>query len=187
VPVVHPHLDASELDGARIAQAIRDELELYGLTGADPVALSLSWEGSASYARLHELAAGISAALGAERSAPTVLLIDQDIANSLGQLLVEEFPDTRGIVCLDGLHLSPLDYVDVGTAIESSGVFPVVIKSLLFDVHDDDDHDHEHGHEHGHDHDHDHDHGHDHEHAHDHDHEAHHDRHDGHSVIAGHN
>ncbi len=152
VPVVHPHFHGHDLDAPAISAAITRELDLYGLTAADPVALSLSWEGSASYARLAELAAGIAGALGEKRSAPAVVLLDKDIANAFGSLLVEEFPDLSGVVCLDGLHLSALDFVDVGTPLPSSGVFPVVIKSLLFDVHEHEhvhhDHEHEDGDEH---------------------------------------
>ncbi|HVB07184.1 MAG TPA: ethanolamine ammonia-lyase reactivating factor EutA [Acidimicrobiales bacterium] len=172
VPVVHPHFDADDVRADDVAAGIAHELALYGITGADPVALSISFEGSASYARLRELAAGMERALGAERTAPTVVLIDVDIAHVFGNLLVEEFPAVKGIICLDGLHLSSLDYVDVGEPLESSGVFPVVIKSLLFDVHD---------HEHVHDHDHDHDHEdgeHDHDHGDGHDHGHHHEGHD---------
>lgn len=140
VVVMHPHLDNVHLAPADVAAAIRDELALYGVGQADPVALSISWQEAAGGQRLRDLALGIVEGLGADRRAPAVVLIDQHVAAELGPML-EELPRAGALLCLDGLHLSSLDYLDVGKRIEPSGVVPVVIKSLLFDVHRHEHHD----------------------------------------------
>jgi ethanolamine utilization protein EutA len=59
-------------------------------------------------------------------------VVDSDIAASLGGILTEELAVTRPVLCLDNLDLRPLDYLDIGRPIWPAGVYPVVIKSLLF-------------------------------------------------------
>ena len=61
-----------------------------------------------------------------------VLVVDADIGQALGALLVEEARLTRPLVVLDGIELASLDYLDVGPYLDPPGVVPVVIKSLLF-------------------------------------------------------
>jgi ethanolamine utilization protein EutA (predicted chaperonin) len=39
---------------------------------------------------------------------------------------------TRPILCLDNLELRPFDFLDIGRPIWPAGVYPTVIKSLLF-------------------------------------------------------
>jgi ethanolamine utilization protein EutA (predicted chaperonin) len=40
----------------------------------------------------------------------------------------------RPFVCLDNLALDELDFVDIGQQLLPAGVYPVVVKSLLFSV-----------------------------------------------------
>lgn len=136
VPVVHPDLGRrlAGLDFASddVAVAIIHAIEDYGLIVTDPVALAFVWSGDPSYRRMHGLAEGIARAVGYSNSAPLVILINQDVGASIGRMIVRELPSERPVVCLDGLELSPLDFVDVGEIIQPSGALPVVIKSLLF-------------------------------------------------------
>jgi ethanolamine utilization protein EutA len=134
IPVIHPLYDAATLDRGEVAEGIRRALSNYGLSNEDPVAVSLRWLGAPSYQRLKELASGIGEALGVTSLAAALVLVDEDIAASLGRLLVEDLAAERTVVCLDGIELKPLDYVDVGRIIEPANVLPVVIKSLLFDA-----------------------------------------------------
>jgi ethanolamine utilization protein EutA len=135
VGVVHPRLDRFHLAASDVASAIRKATSLYGAASNGAVALSLSWEGRTDDAGLRELALGITRGLGAERVAPVVVLVDQPIGVRLGRILTAEFPDGGQVICLEGLHLSSLDFLDVGKRLEPAGVVPIVVKSLLFDVH----------------------------------------------------
>jgi ethanolamine utilization protein EutA len=134
VPVVHPALDLSgDIGEDAVAAAIGDALEAApGL--APPVALAFHFAGPPSYQRLRGLAGGIAAAL--RRAWPgrelAVLVMDRDIAASIGALLTEELAVRRPVLCLDNLDLHPLDYLDIGRPVWPAGVYPVVIKSLLF-------------------------------------------------------
>lgn len=140
VPVIHLGIHSSEGTGlyepVEVGKAIMSALATIGSAGTDPVALALPWEGDPSYQRIASLAQGIQRAFRTSTNIPVLLLINSDIAASIGNLLITEFALPRPIICLDGLDLFPLDYVDVGVALEPSGAFPVVIKSLLFEAND---------------------------------------------------
>ena len=63
---------------------------------------------------------------------PIVILFDLDIANLFGNMLAEKTGHTREIACIDGIQVGDLDFVDIGTEIQSSRTVPVVIKNLVF-------------------------------------------------------
>ena len=136
VPVVHAELD-DRLTGRRyeareVATSIRVAISDYGLQISDRLALAFVWRGEPSFQRLSAFASGLSLALRSSGDEPLIVLIDQDIGASIGRLLQNEYAIERSLICLDGLTLSPLDFVDIGKVIEPSGALPVVIKSLLF-------------------------------------------------------
>lgn len=136
VPVVHPELrvwsDENPLEPEELAVAIKRAINIYGLNLQDAVALAFSWHGDPSYQRMEDFVRGVQQALNVETNAPVIVLMDDDVGASVGRLLVHSFPVARPLICLDGLELSPFDFVDVGSVLEPSGAVPVVIKSLLF-------------------------------------------------------
>jgi ethanolamine utilization protein EutA len=102
--------------------------------GESPVALAFPWRGDPSHRRLHAVAAGICAALPrtVERGLPLVLLIDGDVAKSLGRLIRHEIAPDAEVIAIDGVQLKQFDYVDIGSVIELTNAVPIIIKSLLF-------------------------------------------------------
>lgn len=123
------------VDPAAVAAAVRGHLEAFDLdtTQAD-FALALSWEGPPSYERVAALAQGIADGLGGrlERRRPLYLVLDRDIALTLGSLLHEEAHVRSGLVVLDGISVHDFDYLDLGRVREPSGTVPVTVKSLAF-------------------------------------------------------
>ena len=111
-----------------------------------------------------------------------VIVVDADIALSLGTLLKEEIGVPSEVLVLDGISLWDFDYIDLGRVRMPSFTVPVTIKSLIFseDPRRPHRHRHGHGHDHGHGHGHDHGHSHSHDHGHDggHHHGGHHHHHD---------
>jgi ethanolamine utilization protein EutA len=170
---------AENIDADKLAQAIRAHFTAFDLVeGEGEVALALRWLGAPSYERILAFAEGIRHGLATtiERKKPIYIMLDGDIAQTLGAILREELLVESEILAIDGVVLRDFDYIDLGRIRMPSYTVPVTIKSLLFS----EDprrgrppqriHHHEHGH--GHDHHHDHDHGHDghdhHNHRHDH-------------------
>jgi ethanolamine utilization protein EutA len=123
------------IDAAAVAAAVRTALRWADIEeGSSPVALAFPWRGDPAHARLAALAAGICAALPRTLASalPLVLLIDGDIAMSLGRLISNETAPGANVIAIDGVQLKSLDYVDIGRRIDVTNVVPIIIKSLLF-------------------------------------------------------
>src|SRR5436309_9382291 len=179
-----PYLCEESIDADKLAKAIRAHFTAFDLVeGEGEVALALRWQGAPSYERISAFAEGIRHGLATtiERRRPIYLMLDGDIAQTLGAILREELLIESEILAIDGVVLRDFDYIDLGRIRMPSFTVPVTIKSLLFSEdprrgrphqrihHHDHGHDHDHDHSHGrHDHDHGHHH-HGHEHGHDHD------------------
>jgi ethanolamine utilization protein EutA len=164
------------IDPASLAKAIRAHFTAFDLIeGEGEVALALRWQGAPSYERISAFAEGIRHGLATtiERRKPIYLMLDGDIAQTLGAILREELLVESEILAIDGVVLRDFDYIDLGRIRMPSFTVPVTIKSLLFS----EDprrgrpmqriHHHEHGHDRGHGHDHGHAHNHHHHHRHD--------------------
>src|SRR6202012_4095155 len=154
------------------------------------IALALRWTGAPAYERILGFAKGIKEGLGDLIAAgePIYVMLDGDVAQTLGAILREELDVASEILVIDGVMLMDFDYIDLGRIRLPSNTVPVTIKSLVFsedprgprprqrlhhhahDEHGDHGHGHSHDH-HGHAHPHDHGHSHDHPHAHPHAHD----------------
>jgi len=116
-----------------LIQSSRD-LEEIDLDSVPGVTVAFTWRGDPEHARLHAAGEAILSALQPvrERIKHLLVAIDGDIAKTFGRLLHRELNWPGKIVCLDGVELHELDYIDLGELIAPPGVVPVVIKSLLF-------------------------------------------------------
>jgi ethanolamine utilization protein EutA len=137
LPVVFARLGAANPDAAAITRAIRDGFRRMDLIeGEHPAAIALRWRGEPHYDNLLALADGIAQAMPRSLAAgfPLVVALDGDIGASLGGILAEDLQVTSPLVCIDGLQLVELDYIDVGELIQPAYVVPVVVKSLAFEA-----------------------------------------------------
>jgi ethanolamine utilization protein EutA len=156
--VLQPDVDLSgAIEPARVSQAIRRHFEAFDLKeGEADVALAFRWDGSPAYARISALAQGIVEALPMTvmEARPVFLVLDGDIAHSLGALLKEEWGIASEVLVIDGVSLWDFDYVDLGRVRMPSHTVPVTIKSLVFSEDPRGPRMRGHGHAHGHDHEH---------------------------------
>jgi len=135
VPVVHlGHTLPEEIDPAALARAFRHGADLQDRDPTAAVALAFDWSGAPEYARLRAVAEGILAVAAPEgrRTGLLAVVIDGDVGQSIGRILEKELGFTGDLICIDGVQLKDLDFVDVGAFMDPPGVVPVVIKSLLF-------------------------------------------------------
>ena len=168
-----PYLCDEVIEGDKLAKTIRAHFTAFDLIeGEGEVALALRWQGAPSYERILAFAEGIRHGLATtiERRKPLYLMLDGDVAQTLGAILREELLVESEILAIDGLVLRDFDYIDLGRIRMPSFTVPVTIKSLLFSEdsrrgrppqrihHHDHHHAHDHGHSHGHDHHHHHHH-----------------------------
>jgi ethanolamine utilization protein EutA len=170
-------LPGDEIDPDGVAAAIRRHITAFDIDPGREVALALRWRGPPSYERLAGFAEGIRRGLAdriASRQALFIML-DGDVAQTLGAILREELGVTNDILVIDGVVLMDFDYIDLGRIRLPSNTVPVTIKSLVFseDPRGPRPRERLHHHGHGHAHDNTQDHDHSHGHGHDHDHEHH--------------
>jgi ethanolamine utilization protein EutA len=134
--VVRPHYELGEtVDAAAIATAVRRHLVALDADQTDAdVALALSWTGQPRYDRLFPFARGIRDGLADRiaRGRPVYVMLDGDVAMTLGRLLREELEVTSELLVIDGLSLRDFDYIDIGRVRFPSNTVPVTIKSLVF-------------------------------------------------------
>ena len=123
------------IDADKLAKAIRAHFTAFDLIeGEGEVALALRWRGAPSYERILAFAEGIRHGLATtiERRKPLYIMLDGDVAQTLGAILREELLIESEILAIDGLVLRDFDYIDLGRIRMPSFTVPVTIKSLLF-------------------------------------------------------
>jgi ethanolamine utilization protein EutA len=145
------------VDPEVVSAAIGDHFQRFDLAEGDAeIALAFRWRGAPSYPRLFGLARGIVKALPRTIAAgkPLFIILDGDVAQTIGALLKEELGVASEVLALDGISLWDFDYIDLGRVRMPSFTVPVTIKSLVFSAdpripHTHHDHGHHHHHHHG--------------------------------------
>jgi ethanolamine utilization protein EutA len=130
-----PFLFGNSVDADALAEAIRAHRKAFEAEGADAeIALAFHWQGAPSYERIFACARGIAAGLTDKTAAmkPIYVMLDGDIAHTLGAILREDCKVMSEILCIDGVMLMDFDYIDLGRVRVPSYTVPVTIKSLVF-------------------------------------------------------
>jgi len=157
------------IDPEKLGDAIRAHMTAFDVADTDrDIALALRWTGLPTYQRLAAFAAGIKSGLDGRiaKKLPLYIMLDGDVAQTLGHILREELHIDSELLVIDGVVLWDFDYIDLGRIRMPSYTVPVTIKSLVFNEDPRGPRPRQRLHHHDHDHDHDHDHHHDHGHAH---------------------
>lgn len=119
----------------RVCDAIGAALYRADLVDTDrSVALAVRWSGPATYERIRAFCRGVLSSMGSRvgQVQPLILVLDNDLGGLVGLHLRNVVGEARTIVSIDGIDLRDFDYLDIDAVIPSSGVVPVVIKSLVF-------------------------------------------------------
>jgi ethanolamine utilization protein EutA len=122
------------VDPDALADAIRRHLVAFDADETNEVVLALGWEGVPSHERITGLARGIVSGLADRITAqlPMYIVLDGDVALTLGSILRNELGVTNDLLVIDGVSLWDFDYIDLGTLREPSHTVPLTIKSLVF-------------------------------------------------------
>ena len=138
-------LDAA-IDPAQLAAAICAHFEAFDVVeGETEVALAFKWRGEPSFERLSNLARAVALSLAStiRQEKPIYLILEGDVAQTIGAILKEDWGLRSPVLVLDGVALRDFDYIDLGRIRLPSNTVPVTIKSLVFSQ------DHRVPHEHG--------------------------------------
>src|SRR5215218_1580592 len=162
-----PYVCEEIIDPEKLASAIRGHFIAFDLAeGETEIALALHWLGAPSHERIFAFAQGIVRGMAqtVAKKKPLYIMLDGDVAQTLGSILREELDIQGEILCIDGVVLWDFDYIDLGRIRLPSMTVPVTIKSLVFSEdprlprgqahlhsHPDQKHAHNHGHHHHHD------------------------------------
>lgn len=122
---------AAEMEAALAAGVGKYDLDQLPST----MALAMSIEGQPDYWYIRRLAEAIVKTVAPETpDAPVFLVVDVDVAKSLGGIIREELGLDRAVIAVDGIEVGDLDYVDIGKPMGASEVIPVTVKSLVFSI-----------------------------------------------------
>jgi ethanolamine utilization protein EutA len=124
-----------DIDAATVAKGIREHFTAFDLDpGRDEVALAFEWTGHPEYRRIRALAEGIAEGLAPRIAGGGTLyiMLDGDIAQTLGAILRDELSVANEMMVIDGVILRDFDYIDLGKIRLPSFTVPVTIKSLVF-------------------------------------------------------
>ncbi|MHA2208906.1 MAG: ethanolamine ammonia-lyase reactivating factor EutA [Candidatus Thorarchaeota archaeon] len=102
--------------------------------GEEVVALYFKDSLYRSYAWLQEFVRAIENALPKTVASKTmiILLFESDIGKMVGLATRRETAIQHNLISLDELHLEEGDWIDIGAPLHSGQIFPVTVKSLVF-------------------------------------------------------
>jgi ethanolamine utilization protein EutA len=134
--VLHPRCDLSgKIEPAKIAQSLRDHFAMFDIKeGEAEVAIAFRWQGLPTFERISAFAAGLKQGLTEtiKQGKAIFIVLDGDIAQTLGILLREEIGVASEALVIDGITLQDFDFIDIGRMLEPSHTVPVTVKSLIF-------------------------------------------------------
>ncbi len=130
-----PFVCEEVIDPDELVRAIRAHHGAFDrIEGEGEVALAFRWAGAPSHERISAFARGLARGLAntIARRGPLYIILDADIARTLGAILREEIGVESEILVIDGITLQDFDYIDLGRVRLPSQTVPVTIKSLVF-------------------------------------------------------
>ena len=135
VPVMRVDVDQSRLSAEHVVSQIKTSFQRFDLDEGDEViALYFKDPVRVSYPQLELFARSIEAALTntIDKKLPVILIFETDIACSVGNVIRRETQVKTNLLSLDELKLKEGDWIDIGEPLVGGQVFPVTVKSLVF-------------------------------------------------------
>ena len=123
------------IDAEQLAAAIRSHFEAFDvIEGQTEIALAFRWRGEPSFQRLSAFARAITLCLAntIKHGKPIYVVLDGDVAQTLGAILKEDSGISSEVLVIDGIALRDFDFIDLGRIRMPSHTVPVTIKSLVF-------------------------------------------------------
>jgi len=126
IPIIKPHI--SPKDWAHFYEKAKHQMQVFE---EEKKAVYIEGEKSPGYEQLKILALEL-AKLYEDTPGPLIILMKEDFAKALRQILAIHTDCQKPIICLDKIDASQGDYIDIGKPIGSA--LPVVIKTLIYET-----------------------------------------------------
>lgn len=127
--VVRVHHVAGEDFSASLSAAL-DKFDVQNFGPGLVIALGI--EGTLDYPVLSGVARVLAGMASQAPECPLIVAIEQDIARAVGFILTNEYKIANPLICIDGIAVGDLDFIDIGQPIGMMEIFPVTVKTLLF-------------------------------------------------------
>lgn len=135
LPVISPYIKRGNGSPDYIFKQVADALKRTdAIQGETPIVLAFSNPVGMQYRELKSFTEGLAKALRTQTqvNAPIILVFEKDIGNSVGNVLKRE-TEMRNILSIDEVRLKEGDFIDIGEPITENVIYPVVVKSLVFE------------------------------------------------------
>ena len=135
VPVIRVDAEQQKLSVNHVVAEIRKSFERFDLKEGDEiVALYFRDPVPNTYSKLELFARAIEIALARciVNHVPIILIFQKDIASGVGNVIRRETDLKTNLLTLDELDLKEGDWIDIGEPLVNNQVFPVTVKSLVF-------------------------------------------------------
>ncbi|GAU75895.1 ethanolamine ammonia-lyase reactivating factor EutA [Fusibacter sp. 3D3] len=135
IPIIRLTELEEKSDSKARVEAITSRVKWF-ISQSDQSLMALSLRGHKSYGfdALQALASDIVKGMRAviEAKLPLIILVDQDLAKSLGLSIRGNLSPEYPVICIDSVSVDNGDYIDIGVPVADGQVVPVIIKTLLF-------------------------------------------------------
>jgi len=135
LPVISPYVKRGNGSSSYIFKQVTDALKRTDtIQGETPIVLAFSNPVGMQYRELKSFTEGLASALRPQTqgNAPIILVFEKDIGNSVGNVLKRE-TGMKNVLSIDEVSLREGDFIDIGDPITEISIYPVVVKSLVFE------------------------------------------------------
>ncbi len=135
IPVLKVNIEREKLSIDHVKKEIQLAYTKFDLIeGKEIVALYFIDPVRAAYKKLKLFAQAIELSLPEtiKNKHPIILIFERDIGNSIGNVIRRETSIKENLMAIDELSLNDGDWIDLGAPLVSGQVFPVTVKSLVF-------------------------------------------------------
>ncbi len=137
IPVIPVNVTTDNCGPGIVEKEVKRTYALFDMEeGKDIVALYFGDPLYRSYSWLQEFVKAIEAALptAVATKKMVVLLFAGDMGRMVGLMIRRETSIQHNLICLDELLLENGDWIDIGAPLSSGQVFPITVKSIVFNA-----------------------------------------------------